>query len=70
MATPGYDANARFPLTAEMVDRLRRLAEETSRDGVGQLSAYTYHSQGFVEIPSGWLIEIIDRMDKSNLPER
>lgn len=57
-----------FQLTGDMVARLRSLAETTRKSGHGMLASANYFGQGYVDVPSAWLAEIIDHMDQTGLP--
>ena len=51
-----------LPLTDALLDQLRDVAERTARGGVGGLPGAAYAGQGYVEVPSAWLAEIIGRL--------
>lgn len=55
-----------FPLDAEMVARLKALGEQTRRGGVGMLASANYFAQGHVQVPSAWLVELIERAEAAN----
>lgn len=48
-----------FDLDGEMVDRLDALAESCEKQGVGVLASANYHGQGQVNVPAGWLRQLI-----------
>lgn len=55
-----------FPLTDDDLARLKVLGERTRHEGIGIMASANYHGQGRVHVPSAWLVEIIERLERGN----